>query len=41
MIKFKRKECGAEEYSSCISITPCQSCGGKLEVWDIEEEENV
>ena len=40
MIKFKCKECGKLQYSSNIEIAPCIKCGGKIEVWELEEEEN-
>jgi len=40
MIKFKCKECGELQYSSNIEIAPCIKCGGKIEVWELEEEEN-
>jgi hypothetical protein len=39
MIHFKCKECGSMEHSSCIQITPCQDCGGEIEVWELEEED--
>jgi len=39
MIKFKCKKCGELQYSSNIEIAPCIKCGGKIEVWEIEEEE--
>ena len=39
MVHFKCTECGSTEHSSCISITPCQKCGGKIEVESVGEKE--
>ena len=39
MVHFKCVECGSTEHSSCIDITPCQKCGGKIEVESVGEKE--
>jgi hypothetical protein len=40
MIQFKCKECGTLQYSSCVEIAPCIECGGEIEVWELEEEDD-
>ena len=39
MIKFKCKECGKLQCSSCIEIAPCIECGGEIEVESIGKKE--
>jgi uncharacterized OB-fold protein len=40
MIRFRCKECGELQYSSCVDIAPCIECGGEIEVWELEEEDD-
>lgn len=41
MIVFKCTKCGGLQYSSCLRDDPCVYCGGKIQVHDVEREEEI
>jgi len=41
MIIFKCLKCRKTQTASCLINSICKYCSGEIEVWDIEEEENV